>query len=232
MSALTILHEDAELVAVNKPAGLAAHRSSLVARDDDYLVDQARALCGRTLYLAHRLDRATSGVVLFAASKPVAAALGRQFMAQDVAKQYLAVVRGWLAPEGEIDHPLDAPGRPRLQASVTRFRCLATTEQPWETGRYPQQRYSLALVEPHTGRYRQIRRHFHHISHHVIGDTSEGRGDHNRLFRQHLGVHRMLLHAWRIGLRHPVEGTAMSLTAPWDAEWQRVFDAFAWPVPT
>lgn len=228
MKALALIHEDQDLVAVNKPAGLAAHRSSMVARDDDYLVDQARALTGRTLYLAHRLDRATSGVVLFAASKAVAAQLGQQFMARDIAKSYLAVVRGWLEPEGLIEQALDAPGRPRLQPSSTRYRCLATTEQPWLLGRYQAQRYSLAEVEPLTGRYRQIRRHFHHISHHVIGDTSEGRGDHNRLFRQHLGVHRMLLHAWRIALRHPASGAALSLQAPWDVEWQRVLAAFGW----
>jgi tRNA pseudouridine65 synthase len=99
---------------------------------------------------------------------------------------------------------------------------------PIAQGRYPQQRYSLLEVSPETGRYRQIRRHFHHISHHLLGDTSHGRGDHNRLIRQHYGVHRLLLHAWRIGVRHPTTGESLRLEAPLDAAWLRLLDAFGW----
>jgi tRNA pseudouridine65 synthase len=97
-------------------------------------------------------------------------------------------------------------------------------------GRYAAQRYSLVEAMPETGRYRQIRRHFHHISHHLIGDTTEGRGDHNRLFRQHLGVHRLLLHAWRIAFAHPATGARLEVTAPLDAAWARVFAQFGWGV--
>jgi tRNA pseudouridine65 synthase len=227
-AALAILHRDEHLLAVDKPTGLAVHRSELTGADDDFLVERVRRETARHWFLAHRLDRATSGVVLLAADKQVAAALGEQFMSRAVRKTYLAVCRGWPESPGTIDHPLDAPGRPDAKEATTNYRVLATHTWDIAMGRYPQQRYALVEVEPVTGRYRQIRRHFKHVSHHLIGDTSEGRGDHNRLFRQHLRVHRLLLHAWRIALAHPVTGAPLALEAPLDAEWHRVLDAFGW----
>ena len=226
-----VLFADDAVVVVDKPAGLAVHRSHLVGADDDYLVDRVRAQTGRTLYLAHRLDRATSGAIVFAASKEHAAALGQQFMQRDVAKTYLAVCRGWPAATGEIDYPLDAPGQREAKPALTRWRTADTAELAIPMGRYPVQRYALLVVQPETGRYQQIRRHFHHISHHLVGDTTHGRGDHNRLFRIHLRVHRMLLHAWRIGFRHPRSGLPLQIEAPPDADWQRVLDRFEWQLP-
>jgi tRNA pseudouridine65 synthase len=225
---LSILHADEAVVAVDKPAGLAAHRSRLVGHDDAYLVDAVREATGRTWYLAHRLDRATSGVTLLAASPAIAAALGAQFMARDVDKVYLAVCRGWLEGTGTIEHPLDAPGKPEPKPATTHWRALARAELAVALGRYPTQRYTLLEVRPQTGRYRQIRRHFHHVSHHLIGDTSHGRGDHNRLFRQQLGVQRLLLHAWRLGFEHPLARRWLTIEAPLDADWQRVLARFDW----
>ena len=205
---LDLIHEDAHLLAVDKPPGLAVHRSRLVGSDEDYLIDRLRAQVGGELYLAHRLDRATSGVLLVARSQQVAAELGRQLMARTVDKSYLAVVRGWPAEQGEIDYPLSGASlRGEAKPALTRWRRLATVEVPIAVGRYPQQRYALLEVAPATGRYRQIRRHFHHVSHHILGDTSHGRGDHNRLIRIHFGLARLFLHAWRLRLVHPVDGT-------------------------
>jgi tRNA pseudouridine65 synthase len=226
--ALAILHSDDALVAIAKPPGLAVHRSQLIGNDDDYFIDAARRATGRTLYLAHRLDRATSGVLLLAATKEVATTLGEQFMSRAVEKHYLAVCRGWPEESGVIDHPLDAPGKRVPKPALTRYTRLATHEWPIAMGRYPAQRYALLDVEPETGRYQQIRRHFHHVSHHLIGDTTHGRGDHNRLFRQHLGVHRLLLHAWALSFAHPVDGTRMTIVAPPDSAFRRVADAFGW----
>jgi tRNA pseudouridine65 synthase len=225
---LTTLFRDEHLLAVDKPPGLAVHRSDLTGADDDFLVERVRRETQRHWHLAHRLDRATSGVVLLAADARVAGALGEQFMSRAVHKTYLAVCRGWPEPTGTIEYPLDAPGRPDAKPATTNYRVLATHTWDIAMGRYPQQRYALVAVEPVTGRYRQIRRHFKHVSHHLIGDTSEGRGDHNRLFRQHLRVHRLLLHAWRIALAHPVTGEPLAISAPLDVEWQRVLDAFGW----
>lgn len=226
---LEILFIDADLVAVNKPTGLAVHRSRLVGDDEDYLMDRLRLQVEGRLHAVHRLDRATSGVLLVARSSEVAAELGRQAMARTMDKTYLAAVRGWPAEAGEIDYPLTGSSLTgEAKPALTRWRRLATVEVPIEQGRYPQQRYALLEVRPETGRYRQIRRHFHHVSHHLLGDTSHGRGDHNRLIRQHYGVHRLLLHALRLEVVHPVTQRPLVLEAPLDSAWRRLLDAFGW----
>ncbi|MEO6690693.1 MAG: pseudouridine synthase [Dokdonella sp.] len=226
---LELLYLDEDVLAVNKPAGIAVHRSHLVGADEDYLMDRLRLQVDGRLHAVHRLDRATSGVLLVARSKEMAAELGRQMMARTVEKTYLAVVRGWPAEEGEIDYPLSGSSlRGEAKPALTRWRRLATIEIPIAQGRYEQQRYALLEVSPETGRYRQIRRHFHHVSHHLLGDTSHGRGDHNRLIRQHYGVHRLLLHASQLRVQHPATQQPMQLQAPLDRAWLRLLEAFHW----
>jgi tRNA pseudouridine65 synthase len=228
-AAIDILYADDWLLAVNKPAGLLVHRSSIAADETDFLLDRVQAQTGAPAYLAHRLDRATSGVVLLAKSRDVAGELGRQFMQRRVVKTYLAVVRGWPDGEGVIDYPLpDVRDRSPRRPALTRWRTLTTTTVSIALGRYPEQRYALVAAMPETGRYRQIRKHFHHVSHHLVGDTSHGRGDHNRLWRMHFGVHRLLLHAWRLALAHPVSGANLELCAPLDATWTGVLARFGW----
>lgn len=227
---LEILHQDDALLAVNKPAGLPVHRSKLVGPADAFLIDLLREQAGGPVFLAHRLDRATSGVLLVARSAEVAAALGVQFMEREVRKHYLAVVRGWPEPiQGTIDYPLPGARQtgPRREAR-TGYARLATVEVPVALGRYPQQRYALVRAMPHTGRFRQIRKHLAHIHHPVIGDCQHGRSDHNRLYKQHFGCHRMLLHASRLELRHPCSGTPLRIEAPLDAAFEGVLARFGW----
>lgn len=233
MTPIDILYRDDALIAVNKPAGLPVHRSKMVNDAERYLVDVLRDQVGGHVYLAHRLDRATSGVLLVARSSEVAGALGEQFMGRDVRKQYLVVVRGWPEPAEEvIDYPL--PGSretgPRREAR-TRYRRLATVEVPIALGRYPQQRYALLLAEPESGRFRQIRKHLAHIHHPVIGDCQHGRGDHNRLYKQYFGCHRMLLHAWKLDFRHPLNDESMTLQAPLDHAYAALLERFGWTLP-
>ena len=226
---IEIVYEDAELLAVNKPAGLLVHRSAIAADETDFLLERLRIQVGGTLHLAHRLDRATSGIVLLAKSREIAGELGRQFMARNVIKRYLAVVRGWPEVEGVIDYALpDVRERSPRKPALTRWRTLATATVPIVLGKYPEQRYALVEAQPETGRYRQIRKHFHHVSHHIVGDTSHGRGDHNRLWRMHFQMHRLLLHAWRLELAHPLSGAPLALQASLDATWQRVLDLMNW----
>lgn len=233
MTAIQVIYQDEHLLAVNKPAGLAVHRSNFVGPADAFLIDLVREQVGGSVMLAHRLDRATSGVLLIARDKATAAVLGAQFMGRDIEKTYLAVVRGWPEPaQNLIDYAL--PGSretgPRREAR-TRYRRLATAELPIALGRYPQQRYALIEAQPETGRFRQIRKHLAHIHHPVIGDSQHGRGDHNRLFKQHLGCHRMLLHAWKISFAHPVSGTTMEVVAPLDDAYSHVIERFGWMPP-
>jgi tRNA pseudouridine65 synthase len=230
---LDILYQDDALIAVNKPAGLAVHRSKMVGNAEEFLIDLLRDQVGGTVQLAHRLDRATSGVLLIARSSEISAALGEQFMGRHVRKKYLTVVRGWPDPEeGLIDYAL--PGSretgPRREAR-THYQRLATIEVPIELGRYPQQRYALVQAEPESGRFRQIRKHLAHIHHPVIGDCQHGRGDHNRLYKQHFGCHRMLLHAWQLRFAHPVSGNPMSIDAPLDDAYANLLARFDWKLP-
>jgi len=229
LSAVEVVYEDEALLAVNKPSGLLVHRSAIAADESDFLLDRLRAQTGANLYLAHRLDRATSGVVLLAKSREIAGELGKQFMARSVAKRYLAVVRGWPDLDGEIDYPLpDVRERGPRKPALTRWHLLATATVPIALGKYPEQRYALIEARPESGRYRQIRRHLHHVSHHIIGDTSHGRGDHNRLWRIHFGVHRLLLHAWRLEFVHPLGLHALVCEAAPDAVWTSVLARLDW----
>jgi tRNA pseudouridine65 synthase len=227
---LDLLYRDEALAVVNKPAGLLAHRSQIAAHEDRFLLDQLREQLGQRCFLAHRLDRATSGALLLAFDKSTAAALGEQFMGRSVEKTYLAVVRGWTEDSGRIERALDAPGKPEPKSAISHYTRLATIELPYPMSGFETARYCLLAMQPETGRYRQLRRHLKHIHHHLIGDTSHGDGQRNRIFRMR-GIHRMLLHAWRLRFPHPETGEEIEAAAPLDAEFQRALDLFGWTLP-
>ncbi|HZH43193.1 MAG TPA: pseudouridine synthase [Lysobacter sp.] len=221
-----VLYADDALAVVAKPAGLMVHDSKLARGERDFLADRLRAQFVRPIHLVHRLDRATSGCLLFAFDRDTASALGHAMMGRDVEKAYLAVCRGWPDPEFVVDHPLDGgPGKPAKRDAVTRFERLATVELPFASGGFATSRYALLRAWPQTGRFRQIRRHLKHVSHHLIGDTSHGDGRHNRHFRM-LGIHRMLLHAERLAFAHPHDGRRIDVRAPLDAEFTRALALF------
>jgi tRNA pseudouridine65 synthase len=197
---MEIVYQDEALLAVNKPSGLITHRGW--ANDRDNALVRARGLAGRYVYPVHRLDRATSGVLLFALSPDAAAALGRQLEAGGFAKRYLALVRG-IAPESaEVDHPLAREPGAEKKPARTRVRRLGTFE-----------RYSLVEAAPLTGRPHQVRRHLKHLSLPVLGDTRYGKGDHNRLCRTRFALNRLALHASQLAFAHPVHGQAIVLRA-------------------
>lgn len=223
---LPILFRDDALAVVAKPAGLMVHDSALARGESDFAADRLRAQFGRPIFLVHRLDRATSGCLLLAFDRETASALGKVLMSQAVEKTYLAVCRGWPEPGFTIDHPLDGgPGKPLKKPAVTAFIRLATTELDLPSAGFPTSRYALLQARPLTGRFRQIRRHLKHASHHLIGDTSHGDGRHNRAFRM-LGIHRMLLHARELAFVHPHTGERLRVQAPVDAEFARALALF------
>jgi tRNA pseudouridine65 synthase len=225
---LPVLVMDDDFAVIAKPAGLMAHASPMARGEDDFLVDRLRAQFSRNVVLVHRLDRATSGCVLVAFDRETAAALGAKFMERDVDKTYLAVCRGWPEESFVVDYALDGgPGKALKKPAVTGFRRLATGELSEPSGAFATSRYALLECRPETGRWRQIRRHLKHLSHHLIGDTSHGDGRHNRAFRMR-GVHRMLLHAHTLGFAHPRSGERIAATAPLDAEFERALGLFDW----
>ncbi|WP_034224547.1 pseudouridine synthase [Arenimonas donghaensis] len=219
---MPVLYQDEQLAVVNKPAGLMVHDSKLARGESDFAADRLRDQFGKPIFLVHRLDRATSGCLLLAFDRDTASALGRSLMAEHFRKDYLAVCRGWPAPDqGVIEHALDGgPGKPVKKPAVTGFRTLATAEVDWPSQQHPSSRYALLCCSPHTGRFRQIRRHLKHLHHHLVGDTSHGDGRHNLAFRMR-GVHRMLLHAWRLSFPHPGLGRELTVVAPPDPEFLR-----------
>jgi tRNA pseudouridine65 synthase len=225
--ALAVCYRDETLAVVDKPAGLMVHDSALARGETDFAADRLRAQFGRPVFLVHRLDRATSGCLLLAFDRDTASTLGKALMAHEVRKDYLAVCRGWPEASFAIDRALDGgPGKPVKKPAITDFACLATVELAWPSAGFDTSRYALLRASPRTGRYRQIRRHLKHASHHLIGDTSHGDGRHNRAFRMQ-GIHRMLLHAERLAFAHPATGAPVVACAPPDAAFERALRLFA-----
>ncbi|HEY0659771.1 MAG TPA: pseudouridine synthase [Lysobacter sp.] len=226
-TALDVLYCDDVLAVIDKPAGLMVHDSKLARGETDFAADRLREQFGKPIFLVHRLDRATSGCLLLAFDRDTASALGKVLMSREVEKDYLAVCRGWPEEAFVVDHPLDGgPGKPVKKPAITRFTRLATTELQLPSAGFDTSRYALLRAQPETGRFRQIRRHLKHLSHHLIGDTSHGDGRHNRNFRV-LGIHRMLLHAQRLAFVHPAHGARIEISAPPDAEFARALALFA-----
>ncbi|HOV96883.1 MAG TPA: pseudouridine synthase [Thermomonas sp.] len=230
-SALEVLYADAALAVVNKPAGLMVHDSALARGETDFAADRLREQFGRPIFLVHRLDRATSGCLLLAFDRDSASALGKSLMSHDVQKEYWAVCRGWPAEAiFTVDHPLDGgPGKPQKKPAITAFEVLSRCELPLPSASFETSRYAWLRASPQTGRFRQIRRHLKHLSHHLIGDSSHGDGHHNRNFRMQ-GIHRMLLHAQRLVLVHPHTGARLDVHAPVDTEFAKALALF--PAPT
>jgi len=231
---LEIIYRDGLLVAVNKPSGLLLHRSSLDRRETRFAVQILRDQLGQWVFPLHRLDKPTSGIVLFALDSETARQIGQEFVEQRVEKSYLAVVRGWPEDQGVIDYPLvDGPewGSKTVQnnsatarSAQTRFRTLSRVELPFAAGRYPQSRYALVEVRPKTGRRHQIRRHFKHIFHPLIGDTRYGDGRHNQLFRELFDCRRLLLHAYTLRIKQPQTGVSSMLVAPIPEDFQVILE--------
>ncbi len=228
---LDILYSDDWLIAINKPSRLLVHRSALDRHDTRNAVRLLSEQTGRYVYPVHRLDKPTSGVLLFALDKDSARGLARQFEDHQVLKRYTAVVRGYCTDAGVIDHPIrdrDARLKPRLEA-LTEYSNLATIELMHRVDRYPTSRYSLLDVQPQSGRRHQIRLHMKHIQHPLIGDTSYGKRAHNQLFADIYKCRRLLLHASSVQFNHPHSLKPLQISAPvTDAEFTSVLADSDW----
>ncbi|WP_369809208.1 tRNA pseudouridine(65) synthase TruC [Oceanicoccus sp. KOV_DT_Chl] len=236
MTTLEIIYQDDYLVAINKPGGLLVHRSMIDRHETQFALQILRDQIGRRVYPVHRLDKPTSGVLIFALNADIARLISIQFAEQKINKTYQLVVRGYCPQEGRIDHPLkeqfdkitdklsrkDKPA----QSAVTSYKRLATVELPFAVDRYPQSRYSLVEAYPETGRKHQIRRHFKHIAHPIIGDAKHGKGNHNRFFQQQFNCHRLLLACTRIELQHPTNKKILQLNADLDDSFRDIVKLF------
>lgn len=213
---LPILYQDEFYVAVAKPAGMFVHRTEMDRRVREVVVQTVRDQLRQPVFLVHRLDRPTSGIVLLGLSSEAAAAASELFRKRQVSKTYVALVRGHLPQSGRIDRPLTSPevvSQEPLEA-VTEFQTEQWFEIPLQSDRFPTTRCSLTRVTPGTGRFHQIRRHLNGINHPVIGDTSHGDSRQNRFFREMLGVTRLMLHASELRFRHPFHGEVLEIASP------------------
>lgn len=215
---LEIIYQDQYMVAINKPHGLLVHRSSIAADAQEFALQMVRDQIGKTVYPVHRLDRKTSGILVFALNSRVAAKLQAIFEDPETQKTYTAIVRGFFSDSIELDHPL-TNDRGKVQNAVTHFECLKQSELTIPFGKHATSRYSLIEAYPKTGRMHQIRKHLNHLRHPIIGDRPHGCNKQNRLFKERWNMTTMLLHAQELALTHPVTNEAITLKA-------RPFDVF------
>ncbi len=225
---LNILYADDYLASVDKPAGLLVHRTGLDAGEHRFALQMLRDQLGRAVWPVHRLDKGTSGVLVFALSAEVARPLAQAFeQGEGLQKRYRAMVRGWPADEQRIDHPLrrlpdDQRGqREPIQTALTQLHTRRRGVLPIPQGDFPSLRWAEVALQPFTGRRHQLRRHMKHIAHPVLGDATHGKGPLNRAVAEWLGVHRLWLHAEQLTLTHPVTGQALTIEAPLGEEWAR-----------
>lgn len=210
-SRLEVLYQDERYVAIHKPAGMLVHRSAIAAKDDSVAALQMlREQLGRVVFPVHRLDRPTSGALIFALDHEAMAVLKKSFETNDILKTYLAIVRGFSPDNGFIENPLrqlndfKGPNKSKqIQEASTLFRTISKSELPYPTERYKTTRYSLVELKPKTGRRHQLRRHLDHIHHPIVGDTRHGDNTLNKRFRMQHGFLRLMLAATRLEFVHP-----------------------------
>jgi tRNA pseudouridine65 synthase len=221
---LPILYRDPALVVVDKPAGMIVHRGW--AQDEVTVLSVLRDLLGQWVYPVHRLDRGTSGALIFALTPEIASTLGQAFMEDRVSKRYLALVRGQAPEQALVDHAIaKEPGKPKQpsQTRVARLFSHPLTDELTGISR----NYSWVEAWPLTGRAHQVRRHLKHLNHPIIGDVRYGKSEHNRLFRRRFGLERMALHAERVSFPHPLQGGRVEVVAPVPEDLTSVLTALA-----
>ncbi|WP_421939609.1 pseudouridine synthase [Pedobacter sp.] len=220
---LEIIYQDEYLIAINKPHGLLVHQSSIARDATEFALQMLRDQVGKHVSPVHRLDRKTSGILLFALDKVTEVAMQQQFMNAETEKKYLAILRGFSPDAMDIDYPL-AKENGTLQEAFTAFRTLQRAEIEVPFGKHLTSRYSLVEARPTTGRMHQLRKHFSHILHPIIGDRTHGCNKQNKLFLEKWNMTTMLLHASELSFIHPITSAPVHLKAELHDEFKRVMD--------
>jgi len=220
---LEIIYQDENLIAINKPHGLLVHQSSIARDATEFALQLLRDQVGKHVSPVHRLDRKTSGILLFAFDKASEIAMHQQFMNTETDKKYLAILRGFTPDAMDIDYPL-AKENGTIQDAFTSFRTLQRAEVAVAFGKHPTSRYSLVEATPKTGRMHQLRRHFSHILHPIIGDRTHGCNKQNKFFKDQWNMTTMLLHASELAFTHPITKEKIHLKAGLHDEFKRVMD--------
>jgi len=217
---LDIIFRDNFIIAINKPHGLLVHRTKIADEQEYFALQILRDQIGNYVYLNHRLDRKTAGVLLFALDKNSHRKMQEQFSRGDVAKKYLAIVRGYSDDKGKIDHPIKKENG-KLAEALTLYKTIDRIELDIPLGMHKTSRYSLVEIIPKTGRMHQIRKHFSHINHPIIGDRPYGCNKQNKLFKERWGITTMMLHALQIEFKHPINDKTIKIKAPLQEDFSK-----------
>ncbi len=217
---LEILYQDDYMVAINKPHGLLVHQSSIARDAEEFALQMLRDQIGQNVWPAHRLDRKTGGILLFALNQEANKLLQALFRENQIEKKYSAIVRGYFPDELEIDYPLKKENG-AIQEAFTKVKLLQHFEVPFEIGQHPTSRYSLVEAHPQTGRMHQIRKHLAHVMHPIIGDRPHGCNKQNRYFKHEFNMDTMMLHAAELSFIHPYLNRKLFIKADYQREFQR-----------
>ncbi|MBI9069287.1 MAG: pseudouridylate synthase [Salinivirgaceae bacterium] len=218
---LEIIYRDEYLIAINKPHGLLVHRSKYAGEADEYALQKLRNQIEHYVFPCHRIDRKTSGVLLFSLNEEVNSLMQQQFQSNMVKKKYLAIVRGFTNDAGIIDYPLTNE-KGKTQEAISEFKTLTQSEIDLAFGKFTTSRYSLVEVTPQTGRMHQIRKHFAHILHPIIGDRPHGCNKQNKLFKEKWNLTSMMLHASDLSFVHPITNQEILIPANESEEFKRM----------
>lgn len=199
---LEIIYQDEHLVAINKPSGLLVHKSFYAGEADTYAIQELRDQIGQKVYPVHRLDRKTSGVLLFALDKETLRKMNDQFADRNVKKKYLAILRGWAKEEETIDYALTNEDN-ITQNAVTYYHRLQVSEINLPFHKHATSRYCLVEAIPETGRMHQLRKHFKHIFHPILGCRPHGCNKQNKLWLETYNMNKLMLHAHELVFTHP-----------------------------
>ncbi|GGI26182.1 pseudouridine synthase [Pedobacter mendelii] len=220
---LEIIYQDEHLIAINKPHDLLVHQSSIARDAKEFALQLLRDQVGKKVSPVHRLDRKTSGISLFAFDKISEISMQQQFMNAETNKKYLAILRGFTPDLMDIDYPL-AKENGTIQDAFTSFKTIQKAEINIPLGKHATSRYSLVEATPKTGRMHQLRKHFSHILHPIIGDRTHGCNKQNKFFLEHWNMTTMLLHASELSFIHPKTSEKIHLKADLHDEFKRVMD--------
>ena len=224
---LEILYQDENYVIINKPHGLLVHRTKIAEEQYEFAVQILRDQIGQKVFPVHRLDRKTSGILVFALHSEATKLLTQQFTERTTKKTYWAIVRGFSPEKGVIDKPLKSE-KGNLQIAETHYTTLANHVLNIPMGKYPTCRYSLVKIQPTTGRMHQIRRHFNHINHPIIGDYRHGDYRHNQLFIKEFEQNFMYLHAKELTFFHPYKKEFITIKASFRQPFKKIIQLFNW----
>ena len=197
------------------------HQSAIARDAEEFALQMLRDQIGQNVWPAHRLDRKTGGLLIFSLSKEANALAQQLFRENLIQKKYLAIVRGHTPDEMEIDYPLKKENG-AVQEAFTFFKTLQKAEIDIALGKHSTSRYSLVEAEPQTGRMHQLRKHFAHIHHPIIGDRPHGCNKQNKFFKETWEMDTMLLHASELQFVHPFSKEKIHLKAPFHSEFMRV----------